>query len=361
MKKLIVLFLFFCLAGAGWQRSGSIALPKAQQVLDLTTDSSGEIWYLAPSSISKIDEGKGVVAFGKVSGKCLAILGQDIYLLDQEGRLVFIDSEGKQEKSTLIFNNPRQMVVFTIDEKPMFLVLEPGDLNLANDDKIVSSILLNAERIALVPGADYGEPQTPFFTLSNNQIKIWHGDDINNLESYKEQLLFNSSDQILDFSVDGAVNLYILFPDSMVVLDSTGTRKSRIGLENIGPGSRLIFNSRTGNLLLFNANENVVETFSRAKPGEGELIVLKKNYPNPVDDYTEIEFILSQPLNLTLTIYNLIGEPVKVLARGNFSEGRHKVIWHAEDERGNLMPNGVYFYRLESEKGVAIRQLVILR
>ncbi len=361
MKKLIVLFFFFCFASAGWQQSGSIPLPRALSVTDLTIDNSGGIWILASSSISKLDGRRITTVFDEVTGKCLAVLNRNIDFFNQEGRLVKIRPDGTQIESSLLFNNPIQITATTVEQKPLFFVLEPGELTFVSEDKVIGSMAISAERVAIIPNGDYTDNKTPFFTLNNNQITLWSGGDISDIGLYKSQLLFSSTDQIIDFCVDNGKNLYMLFSDSMIVLDSTGTKLSQLCLENIGLSSRIIFSPKTRNLYLYESNNNVIEILSRAKFGQGELIVLKKNYPNPVDDYTEIKFVLGQSLNITLTVYNLIGEPVKVLARGRFSEGAHKIVWHAEDEKGNLMPNGVYFYRLESEKGVAIRQLVILR
>jgi flagellar hook assembly protein FlgD len=102
--------------------------------------------------------------------------------------------------------------------------------------------------------------------------------------------------------------------------------------------------------------------FSRInKTVRGDIITLHDNKPNPVDNYTEIEFTITDKLNLSVTVYNLIGEPVKVIAKRRFPKGTHHVVWHADDEKGNLVPNGIYFYRLESKKGVAIKQLIVLR
>ncbi len=52
---------------------------------------------------------------------------------------------------------------------------------------------------------------------------------------------------------------------------------------------------------------------------------------------------------------------MKLIAKDRFLQGTHRVTWKAKDEKGNLVPNGVYFYRLESNRGVAIRQLIVLR
>jgi flagellar hook assembly protein FlgD len=114
-------------------------------------------------------------------------------------------------------------------------------------------------------------------------------------------------------------------------------------------------------LYIFDNNTKRIQVVSQSGRDSEEMIVLDKNRPNPVDNFTEISFTLSEPLYLTITIYNLIGEPVKQIVKDRYLKGSHRVVWKAVDEKGNLVPNGVYFYRLESNKGVAIRQLIVLR
>ncbi len=86
-------------------------------------------------------------------------------------------------------------------------------------------------------------------------------------------------------------------------------------------------------------------------PGLGTSLpsqfVLHQNYPNPFNPETEIEFDVPEARRVTLTVYNLLGQKVKVLFDGEASPGRHRVVWDATDDFGRPVPGGAYFCRME--------------
>ncbi|MCK6623047.1 MAG: choice-of-anchor D domain-containing protein [Calditrichaceae bacterium] len=103
-------------------------------------------------------------------------------------------------------------------------------------------------------------------------------------------------------------------------------------------------------------------------------LVLKQNYPNPFNPATTIEYDLPQDGNVTVAIYNMLGQKVKTLANGFHLAGVHRVEWNGTDERGNHLASGVYFYHLqvspkeplavpsgEAGQTVQTRKLLLLR
>jgi len=365
MKKLAVILLFLCLAFGAWQQSGEITLPKSIQVNDLTISNSGEIWILSASALLKLEAtSKSPLLIQEISdGKVLAAQ-DEIYILDNTSRLVFLNPSKEEvaQPTRLTFNSPDGIAAINADNDRYVLVLESNQLNFCSKEKILGSIITNADKFTVVPLADYSDTQTPLFTLANNRISSWTGGTFKNIENYRSRLLYSASNTILDFTADENGNLFVLFSDSIVVLGLSGEYKQKISIETMPLGSKILTNPANNNLVLFNRFDKTLEILSNIRADDrGEIVALHKNHPNPVDNLTDFEFTINQPLNLTITIYNLIGEPVKVIAKGHYAKGTHQVTWHADDDKGNLVPNGVYFYRLESEKGVAIRQLIVLR
>ena len=74
---------------------------------------------------------------------------------------------------------------------------------------------------------------------------------------------------------------------------------------------------------------------------------LHQNYPNPFNPTTQIEFELSKASDVTLAVYDVTGKEITVLVEGHKSIGHYKVTWEGRDESGNLLPTGVYIYRLQ--------------
>ena len=70
---------------------------------------------------------------------------------------------------------------------------------------------------------------------------------------------------------------------------------------------------------------------------------LHQNYPNPFNPTTSIEFGLPEESNVTLRIFNMLGQEVTTLVKGAFSPGYYRAEWDA-----STVSSGVYFYRIEA-------------
>ena len=82
-------------------------------------------------------------------------------------------------------------------------------------------------------------------------------------------------------------------------------------------------------------------------PQTPEGYSLQKNYPNPFNPSTVIQFELPKAEPVTLTIYDLNGRHIKTLAKNQvFSQGTHSLTWDGRDQRGNIATSGMYFYNL---------------
>ena len=88
---------------------------------------------------------------------------------------------------------------------------------------------------------------------------------------------------------------------------------------------------------------------------------LRQNYPNPFNPSTTIEFTLPQPTEVSLIIYNLMGQEVRTLERGMMDTGHHSILWHGKDNRGQLVSSGVYFIRFYSPEFTASHKMVLMK
>ena len=90
-----------------------------------------------------------------------------------------------------------------------------------------------------------------------------------------------------------------------------------------------------------------------------ESIELAQNQPNPFNSSTVIHYTLPQAGNISLEVFDLLGQQVAVMASGYQQPGSHSVVWQA-DNNGNL-PSGIYFYRLSVSGETLVRRMTYLK
>ena len=73
---------------------------------------------------------------------------------------------------------------------------------------------------------------------------------------------------------------------------------------------------------------------------------LHGNYPNPFNPTTTIRYEIATPGNVTLTVYNMLGQRVSELVSGAQRAGVYEVSWDGNDLSGRTAASGVYLYRL---------------
>lgn len=101
-------------------------------------------------------------------------------------------------------------------------------------------------------------------------------------------------------------------------------------------------------------------TASPIEPGtDGNIIpnfLLGQNFPNPFNPNTTIPFSVDHSGIVTITIYNILGQDVGVVLHKFMDAGNHQVNLNAE-----LLPSGIYLYKLESGGQVLLKKMVLLK
>ncbi len=98
-----------------------------------------------------------------------------------------------------------------------------------------------------------------------------------------------------------------------------------------------------------------------------DVFALSQNYPNPFNPSTTIEYQLPVSSEVVVTVYNLLGQPVRVLHSNGVSAGYHQVVWNGKDNRGEAVSSGIYVYRLSAvpigggQEFNAIRKMIFMK
>ncbi|MEZ5066047.1 MAG: T9SS type A sorting domain-containing protein [bacterium] len=83
-------------------------------------------------------------------------------------------------------------------------------------------------------------------------------------------------------------------------------------------------------------------------------------YPNPFRSSTTFSFDLSTADRIRLDVFDAAGRRVALLHDARIEAGRHRYLWNGAVDPSPLPP-GVYFVRLRSSAGAAVRSVTILR
>ncbi len=108
----------------------------------------------------------------------------------------------------------------------------------------------------------------------------------------------------------------------------------------------------------FNITTTAVKEGGNVKPGSFQL---QQNFPNPFNTQTRISYILTQKSQVQIDILNISGCRVATLINACQAAGEHSACWNGRDDRGNDLPTGLYFYRLQAGKNIAVKRCLLLK
>jgi len=91
-----------------------------------------------------------------------------------------------------------------------------------------------------------------------------------------------------------------------------------------------------------------------------ETFALSQNYPNPFNPSTMISYQLPVNSQVSLKVYDVLGNEIASLVNGRQEAGSYAVSFNTNEGTRNLS-SGVYFYRLETGSFVSIKKLILMK
>jgi hypothetical protein len=86
---------------------------------------------------------------------------------------------------------------------------------------------------------------------------------------------------------------------------------------------------------------------------------LYPNFPNPFNPTTEITYSLKKQEDISLKIYNISGQLVRILVDKRQIAGEYTVQWDGLDDLGDIVSNGIYLYRMQAGNFTRTRKMVL--
>ena len=149
----------------------------------------------------------------------------------------------------------------------------------------------------------------------------------------------------LDVATDSAFSAFVSGYNNLAV-DYTVSSYVVTGL---AAGTTYYFRVRAIGTGATSGNSNTVRVTTLAP--YAAAFTLSRNYPNPFNPGTRIDFLIPEQSHVALRVFDILGRPVKTLVDGTFPASRgtpYFALWDGTDESGARVASGVYFYRMEA-------------
>jgi hypothetical protein len=179
----------------------------------------------------------------------------------------------------------------------------------------------------------------------------------------------------LDFTVTPRDKYYNVNPTQQVIVNIASNQTSGF---NVGSNPKIIkgatnfigtLSGASGSLVIdvFSSDNSVLYGQSASQSivmtgiKEASNIVpkaysLSQNYPNPFNPTTNINFSLMKPSNVTLAVYNVLGQKVATIVNQFMQAGSYTYQFDA-----SRLASGIYIYRIEAGNFVSIKKFVLLK
>ncbi len=182
-----------------------------------------------------------------------------------------------------------------------------------------------------------------FGDLSYNSISFLFSDTQSNTASVEVDTINFTGWKILD------VNSQQLALSGDITLDG-------IKINKLSEGNEI------GAIYLDDLQSDVITPVEDSEIEEITSYGLAQNYPNPFNPTTKITFTLADAEIVTITIYDILGGEVdKLVNNKEFDKGKWSVIWEGKNRQGNLLPSGIYLYKIKAGGFSFSRKMILLK
>ena len=89
--------------------------------------------------------------------------------------------------------------------------------------------------------------------------------------------------------------------------------------------------------------------------------IISKNFPNPFNPTTTIQYFLPMRTEVETVIYDALGRKIAQLENKLKDFGVHKIVWNGLNNLGQEMPSGVYLYKVISKDHIQSGKMVLVR
>lgn len=211
-------------------------------------------------------------------------------------------------------------------------------------------------------GCYYYDHRLPHIELSNSLLDfdtVMVGEQgdlplaIHNVGTIDTLVLYDISCGLAVFSTDfDPLDSLILPSDSLQITVSFSPSDTTTALDTL----QITNNDHLCEVKLMGKGKKSNWVSEEVSPELPKEYALRPAYPNPFNPITTIGFDLPKPSEVTLRIYNILGQEVGTFALGRLSAGKYGYVWQADG-----LASGVYFYRIEAGEFIQTKKIVMMK
>ncbi len=209
--------------------------------------------------------------------------------------------------------------------------------------------------------------ENPVFTTANNWIVYGGCPVINTFDAIRPK---DGAERLAEFLNSAGVSE---FPYSAATLNINDTYNSRVitmphSFKDIhtNPNAAKAVGSLPGRVQVL---KDILDYFgvpihlgtATPAPDADVVVFSTKNYPNPFNPTTKIEFTMPKAGHLSLKIYNVRGELVRTLVDEVVEAGNDFRMWDGTNSKGANMSSGVYFYEARTDSDVKVHKMALVK
>ena len=141
-----------------------------------------------------------------------------------------------------------------------------------------------------------------------------------------------------------------------VVFDTSGIAYTTLALDqnrifsSVAHFSTLAIKGETGTVVRTNDHAQVPALYR-----------LNQNYPNPFNPTTTISFMIPEQTNVTVTIYDILGNRIRTMVDKPLEAGYHQYTWDSKDRSGKTVSAGIYFYQMQTRDFKTTRKMILVK
>ncbi len=192
-----------------------------------------------------------------------------------------------------------------------------------------------------------------FVTVMDKTASPYFSHEPGEYEEAIELLLFcDTEDAVIYYTIDESEpdSLSLFFAGEPILLDNPVTVKA-IAVKSGFYDSDVV--EAFYNIQISDVEDETAELFATA---------LMNAYPNPFNPVTNIAFTLREESRVTIDIFNIKGNRLRILTDGIYPQGQHTVEWNGFDKNNRPVGSGIYFYRMSTDNGFnEIKKVLLLK